>query len=68
MKPTYMTPTYRTDVLEAHRNNPLITGFPGQFEPSEVHSRLKKIPTIPENELTSSNKLCLLYTSPSPRD
>lgn len=55
-----MTPTYRTDVLEAHRNNPLITGFPGQFEPSEVHSRLKKIPTIPENELTSSNKLELL--------
>jgi hypothetical protein len=60
MKPTYHTATYRKDVLEEHRNNPLITGLPPRFEPSEAHKRLKAIPTIPENELTLANKLELL--------
>jgi len=60
MKPTYHTATYRTDVLEEHLDNPLITGIPSQFEPKEAHRRLKSIPRIPEQELSQGNKIELL--------
>lgn len=60
MKPTYHTAVYRDDVLEEHRNNPLITGFPSRYEPSEVHRRLKAIPSLPTHELSSANKVELL--------
>ncbi|MEC8327244.1 MAG: TniB family NTP-binding protein [Pseudomonadota bacterium] len=60
MKPTYHTATYRTDVLEGHIDNPLITGLPAQFEPKEAHRRLKSIPIVPERELSQANKIELL--------
>lgn len=60
MKPTYHTAVYQNDTLMGEIENPLISGFPIQFEPTEAHKRLKTIPSIPEKELSSANKTALL--------
>ena len=60
MKPTYYTAVYREDVLDEHRDNPLITGLPRRLEPAEVHRRLKAIPALPSQEISSSRKMELL--------
>lgn len=60
MKPTYQSAVYRDDVLEEHRDNPLITGLPRRFEPTKAHRRLKAIPTLPAQKLSSANKIELL--------